>query len=157
MRPTSLFIARREPSGLSFMLIFWCLQLFSFTVDWTPGCAAVLNNCPGYSRVTIYSFCAVLCRTLSSHVLMDILHMSFWIFFGMVFHAQMIDVARPYQRISISMKDNLEASLRAIKRDVGRIHAASDQRPPALDTALSSTKDSSPLHRSTISPLRHTP
>ena len=55
------------------------------------------------------------------------------------------------------MKDNPEGSLRAIKRDVGRIHAASDPRQLASDTALSFTKDSTPLHRSTISALTHTP
>ena len=43
MRPTSLFIARREPSGLSFMLIFWRLQLFSFTIAWIAGRSCVLQ------------------------------------------------------------------------------------------------------------------
>jgi hypothetical protein len=72
-RRASAFKEQREPSGVSFEFILWRpssssaglpsrrrLQSSSSTVAWTAGRCAVSNNCPGYSSVTVYSFCAVL-------------------------------------------------------------------------------------------------
>ena len=67
-------------------------SIFNYSPLLLPGYldgAACFNNCIGYGRVTVYSFCAVLCRARS--------YPSGYrrIFFGMdmVFHARMIDVA----------------------------------------------------------------
>ena len=85
MRPASPLIELEEPSRASFVLIFWrSLQdeVFNYSCLLLPrqlDGAAVLNNCPSYSIVTVYSFCVVLCHVLSSHVFLD--------FLGMVFHA----------------------------------------------------------------------
>ena len=75
-----------EPSCLRKRLASSIIILYCCLDSWTE------NNCPGYSRVTVYSFCAVLHRTQI---------VSFWIFFGMVFHARMIDVANIKSRISM--------------------------------------------------------
>ena len=64
MRPASRFIARREcPSCLSSEGAFEArssiIPSYCCLDSWTE------NNCPGYSRVTVYSFCAVLHRARS--------------------------------------------------------------------------------------------
>ena len=73
-----------EPSCLRKRLASSIIILYCCLNSWTE------NNCPGYSRVTVYSFCAVL-----HHAQI----VSFWIFFGMVFHARMIDVANIRSKI----------------------------------------------------------
>jgi len=105
MRPTSLFIAQREcpsclssgvPSRRSLQLFVWgafvlkeASSIFNYSPLLLPGqldCVACFNNCPNYSRMTVYSFYVVLCRTRS--------YRSGYrrIFFGMdmVFHARML-------------------------------------------------------------------
>ena len=64
MRPASRFIAQREcPSCLSSEGAFEAKSLIM------PSCCGLdswtENNCPGYSRVTVYSLCAVLHRARS--------------------------------------------------------------------------------------------
>ena len=75
MHLASRFIARRErPSCLSSegeSLIVWRSlrgEVFSYSFLLLPGQldgVACFNNCPGYSMVTVYSFCAVLRRARS--------------------------------------------------------------------------------------------
>jgi hypothetical protein len=67
-RPTSPFKEREEPSVLPSWISLQhsggqgCCA-FNYSPLLLPGQlngATVFNNCPGYSSVTIYSFCAVL-------------------------------------------------------------------------------------------------
>ena len=91
MRPASRFIAWREcPSCLSSEGAFEAKSSIIHSYYCLDS-----NNCPGYSRVTVYSFYAVL------HCARSYLSRYSLVFFGMVFHARMIDVANIKSRIGM--------------------------------------------------------
>ena len=64
-------VSRYSAKEVSFMLIVWRSlrgEVFNYSFLLLPGQldgAACFNNCPGYSRVTVYSFCVVLRRARS--------------------------------------------------------------------------------------------